>query len=125
VGIGLCVTEVAMPRWLSSAYYLLMGWIGCLTFYELAAAVSYAALRPMWVGGLFYSVGALIHLARWPIVWPGVLGAHELFHLFVMAGSVCHYWFMLTVVVPFQHPATEAEPSLSLRGTLVSRPAEG
>jgi hemolysin III len=108
VGIALCVAEVAMPRWLASAYYLVMGWVGCVTFYELVAHVPYGAIRPMWVGGLFYSVGAVIHLVRWPALWPGVFGAHELFHLFVMAGSACHYWFMLAVVVPFRYPAAEA-----------------
>jgi hemolysin III len=105
VGIVLCVTEVPMPRWLSSAYYLLMGWFGCVTFSELVALVSLAALRPLWVGGLFYSVGALIHLARWPSLWPGVFGAHQLFHIFVMAGTLCHYGFMLAVLAPFRHPA--------------------
>jgi hemolysin III len=37
-----------------------------------------------------------------PTLWPEVFGAHELFHLFVIAGSLAHYWFILTIVVPFR-----------------------
>jgi len=40
---------------------------------------------------------------HWPALWPGVFGAHELFHLFVLAGSLAHYLFILKVVVPFVH----------------------
>ena len=56
-------------------------------------------------GGIFYSVGALINLSHWPVVWPGVFGSHELFHFFVIAGSACHVAFMLRVVVPARAPA--------------------
>jgi hemolysin III len=119
LGIVLCVTEVPMPRWLSTAYYLLMGWIGCATYFELTTHLSHRAVRPIWIGGLLYSVGALIHLADWPNLAPDVFGAHELFHLFVMGGSLCHYYFMLAVLVPYRyrppaHVQPAGEPALPL-----------
>ena len=43
----------------------------------------------------------MLNLLRWPVLWPGLFGAHELFHLFVLAGSLAHYRLMLRVVVPF------------------------
>ena len=43
-----------------------------------------------------------MNLMRWPVLWPGTFGTHDLFHLFVMAGSLAHYWLILTVVVPFR-----------------------
>jgi hypothetical protein len=46
-------------------------------------------------------VGAVLNLLHWPNLLPGIFGAHELFHMFVLAGSLAHYWFILTVVVPF------------------------
>jgi hemolysin III len=48
-------------------------------------------------------VGAVLNVLHWPALWPGVFGAHELFHLFVLAGSLAHYLFILKVVVPFVH----------------------
>ena len=58
-------------------------------------------LRLVVAGGVFYSVGAVLNLLHRPALWPGVFSTHELFHLFVIAGSLAHYWFLLTVVVPF------------------------
>lgn len=63
--------------------------------------MTHRALVPIVVGGLSYSVGAVLNLLHWPALWPGVFGAHELFHLFVLAGSLAHYLFILKVVVPF------------------------
>jgi hypothetical protein len=63
--------------------------------------VSHRALLPVVLGGLFYSLGAVLNSLRWPTLWPGVFGVHDLFHLFVMADSLTHYWFILKVVVPF------------------------
>ena len=92
-------TELTLPQ--RTGLYLAMGWLGCVTYFELARRLSHAKLRPVWVGGLFYSVGAVLNFEHWPVLWPGVFEAHELFHLFVMAGSLCHYYFMLRVVVPY------------------------
>jgi hemolysin III len=120
-GIVLCLTGVEMPRWLSTGFYLLMGWVGCVTYFEMAKRLSHRALRLLWIGGLFYSVGALVYAFRWPEPWPGVFGHHELFHLFVMAGNLSHYFFMLFAVVPYVAPAPlpalaeEPEPQPALR----------
>jgi hemolysin III len=59
-------------------------------------------LRPLVAGGLFYSVGAVLNLLRWPVLWPGLFGVHDLFHLFVLAGSLAHYRLILNVAVPFE-----------------------
>ena len=74
---------------------------------EIAQVVTHRALVPILVGGLSYSVGAVLNLLHWPALWPGVFGAHELFHLFVLAGSLAHYLFILKVVVPFVHGPPE------------------
>lgn len=127
-GIVLCLTA-DLPLGPRTAFYLAMGWVGCLTYFELARHLSHAKLRPIWLGGLAYSIGAVINLVGWPVLAPGVFGAHELFHLFVMAGSLFHYYFMLAVVVPFERavdPPAEAEPEpLPFPATLAQQPAEG
>jgi hemolysin III len=100
-GISMRLT-VHLPFAVSTGIYLFMGWVGCATYCELARRLTPAQVRPLWIGGLFYSIGAIINGVQWPALAPGVFGAHELFHLFVMAGSAWHYWFILRAVLPFQ-----------------------
>jgi hemolysin III len=94
------------PTWVSTLIYLTMGWGVLFCYRELARNLSYRRLQPLALGGAFYSVGALINLAGWPALNPGVFGAHELFHLFVLGGSSCHVYFMLRVVVPARPSAS-------------------
>jgi hemolysin III len=62
-------------------------------------------MRLALLGGAFYTVGALLNVLHWPVLWPGVVGPHEVFHLFVLAGSTAHVLFVLRVVAPYGRPA--------------------
>ena len=86
---------------LGTGLYLGMGWGAVLCYSEIAKVVSHRALLPIVLGGLSYSVGAVLNLLHWPNLWSGIVGPHEVFHLFVLAGSLAHYGFILEVVVPF------------------------
>jgi hemolysin III len=101
-GIGLRLASVPMSRLVSTGLYLGMGWAVFLSYFELARILSHRAVWPALLGGLFYSVGAVLNHVHWPALWPDVFSAHELWHLFVMAGSLSHFWLMLKVVVPFE-----------------------
>jgi hemolysin III len=94
---------------LSTGLYLGMGWGVVVCYAEIAQVVSHRALLPIVGGGLSYSLGAVLNLLHWPVLLPGTFGAHELFHLFVLAGSLAHYLFILKVVVPFV-PASREMP---------------
>jgi hemolysin III len=87
--------------------YLGMGWGAVACYFELAQVVSHRAMAPIVAGGLFYTIGAVFNVLHWPVLLPGIFGAHELFHMFVLAGSSAHYGFMLKVVVPFAHRQSE------------------
>jgi hemolysin III len=113
---------VGMPHGIGTVFYLAMGWIGVVAYFELAKRVTHAAIRPVWVGGLCYSIGAAINLAGWPNPWPRVFGFHELFHLWVMAGSACHYWFVLKVVTPYS-PLTSLPQAEGEEEAAAARPA--
>jgi hypothetical protein len=91
--------------------YLAMGWGALFVYFELAKTFSHWTLLPLPLGGVFYSVGAVLNLARWPVLFPGVFAAHELFHFFVIAGSACHVFFMIKVVVPSPAPAPVSRPA--------------
>ena len=84
----------------STCFYMAMGWGSTICYVEMARTLSHRTLFPLLFGGILYTAGAVINLTGWPVFWPSVMGTHELFHLFVMAGSLCHFWFMLDVVVP-------------------------
>ncbi len=86
---------------LGTCLYLGMGWGVVVCYAQIARVVSHRALLPVVLGGLCYSLGAVLNLLRWPTLWPNVFGVHDLFHLFVMAGSLTHFWFILKVIVPF------------------------
>jgi hemolysin III len=110
-GIVLRLTVHSMPLLVSTALYLAMGW-GILTcYFELARALTPRAMNLALLGGLFYSTGAFLNVVQWPVLWPGVVGPHEVFHLFVLAGSTAHVLFALTVVARFERPATAAVPA--------------
>ncbi len=97
--------------------YLGMGWGVVVCYARLARVVSHRALLPIVLGGLSYSVGAVLNLLNRPVLWKGVFEAHALFHLFVIAGSLAHYWFIFKVVVPFEPAYLSREVSPSLRAT--------
>ncbi|HZW33647.1 MAG TPA: hemolysin III family protein [Isosphaeraceae bacterium] len=123
---GLCVARVwyggVLPIWVSTLVYLAMGWGSLVCYRELARGYSHRTLLPLPLGGVFYSVGAMLNLAKWPVLSPGVFAAHELFHFFVIAGSACHIVFMLNVVVPAPGPLFAAAPARSRpRGALLVR----
>jgi hemolysin III len=101
-GIGLRLAGVPLTRFVSTGIYLGMGWAVVLSYFELAETLGHRAIRPGVLGGLLYSLGAVLNHLHWPVLFPGVFSAHELWHLFVMAGSLSHFWFMLRVVVPFE-----------------------
>ena len=77
---------------------------------RLLDALSHRNLLPIVVGGVLYSLGAVINLLHQPVLWPGVFQAHELFHIFVVAGSLAHYWFMLTVIAPYVGESEATSP---------------
>lgn len=89
-----------LPLPVGTAIYLGMGWGAIFCYMELARRMSPRRLFPLLLGGVFYSVGAVLNVMHWPVIWRGVFGPHELFHVFVMAGSLAHYLFMLNVVIP-------------------------
>jgi hemolysin III len=99
------------PRWIYTSLYLMMGWSMVLCYFEMARLVTHRSMALILLGGLLYSIGAAINVFNWPVLWRGAFGAHALFHVFVMAGSLVHYWFMLRVVVPYERLSAEAVPA--------------
>lgn len=109
-----------LPIWLSTLIYMGMGWGVLACYRELARNHGHRRLLPLPLGGVFYSVGAVINLAHWPVLSPGFFGSHELFHCFVLAGTAWHVHFMLSVVVPAV-PAAGWNPDPTWAGVPLGR----
>lgn len=98
LGLFQKIVWMRAPTWLSTALYLGMGWIGVLLARPLISAASPGFFLWLLTGGIAYSLGAFIYANKWPRRGAKVFGPHEIWHLFVMAGSFAHYWAILTYV---------------------------
>lgn len=92
-GILLKAVAVETPDWLNSLLYLGMGWLVVVAIKPLSEALSFDALYWMFAGGLAYSLGVVFYL------WNQLPYNHAVWHLFVLAGSVCHYVCVVRYVV--------------------------
>jgi hemolysin III len=99
-GVLLKLLWMDAPRWLSVVLYLAMGWVALIAAPALFRAVPAEGMAWVLAGGLTYSAGALIYGLKRPNPLPGVFGFHEVWHLFVVAGSACHFWAVLRYVGP-------------------------
>ena len=100
VGMVLKAFWVTCPKWFSSIIYIGMGWVCLMGFPEILNALSPAAFGWLLAGGIIYTVGGIIYALKLPIFNSRHknFGSHEIFHLFVMAGSLCHYIVMYSFV---------------------------
>lgn len=80
-----------MPRWGSTGIYLLMAWISLGIIYPLSKNVPIGTIWWLLIGGVFYTVGAVIYAQKKPNICKG-FGFHEIFHIFVLLGTICHFW---------------------------------
>lgn len=95
-GILMKLCWMNAPRWLGTLLYLLMGWailvdVRALTMFPAAGTVL------LVTGGVLYTIGGIIYMLKRPNLTPA-FGFHELFHLFVIAGSICHYFMVFLFI---------------------------
>lgn len=87
--------------------YVVLSWgsaIPLLLFFDVTELIPLSGWSWLLLGGLIYSAGFVTYYFQRPDPWPGVFGHHEVWHLFVLAGSLCHFLFILWYVVPLQSP---------------------
>ena len=101
VGIILKAFWVFCPKWVSSVLYIGMGWTCVLAFTQILNALSPAAFGWLLAGGIIYTIGGVIYALKLPIFnnRHKNFGSHEIFHLFVMGGSMCHFIVMYAFVL--------------------------
>ncbi len=99
-GIAMKIWWLQAPRWITAGVYLGMGWVIIVAIVPLVRVMPAGGLFWLVGGGLAYSGGAVIYALKRPNPWPGVFGFHEVWHLFVMAGSACHFVGVYRYLLP-------------------------
>ena len=104
--LGTILTSVWInaPRWLTTSLYIMMGWLVVIAAYPMIHTFSayengMEGLLWLLTGGIFYTIGGLIYGLKWPPIKTKYVGFHEIFHIFVMLGSFCQYWFILKYLI--------------------------
>lgn len=90
---------------INASLYPIVSWAGAipvLLLSQLRPVVYSGGFRWLLLGGLIYTAGFIIYVGKRPNPWPTIFGHHEIWHLFVLAGSLCHFLFMLFYIVPYQ-----------------------
>lgn len=102
-GIIIKAFWITCPKWFSSVLYIAMGWVCVLAFKPLWTALPRGAFWWLLAGGIIYTVGGVIYALKLPIFNSKHknFGSHEIFHLFVMGGSLCHFILMYQYIATF------------------------
>ena len=99
VGILIKMFWITCPKWFSSLIYISMGWLCILVMVTLVKSLPTAAFAWLMAGGIIYTIGGVIYALKLSIfnARHQFFGSHEIFHLFVMAGSLCHFVVMFYI----------------------------
>lgn len=98
LGILFRVFWINAPRWLYVALYLLLGWAAVMYMVDLLRAGA-AMMVLVCVGGVLYTIGAVIYGMKKPNPWPGRFGFHEIFHTLTVLAFLCHWAAVLLIAI--------------------------
>lgn len=99
-GVAAKVFARKAPRWLTAGVYVAMGWLAVLAPREVIVFLPAGALAWLILGGVFYTLGAVVYVTKKMDLVPGVFGFHEVWHVFVILGSLSHYIGVLAYIAP-------------------------
>ena len=94
IGAFIKIFWINAPRWISAGLYLGMGWLSIFVFMPLVKSLAAGGIFWLLSGGLLYTVGGVIYGLKKPNIDKLWFGFHELFHIFVLAGTFCHFIMM-------------------------------
>src|SRR5699024_12567870 len=99
IGISFKLIWFNCPRWLSTCIYVLMGWIAIFLMGPLKKALSSQGLSLLIIGGIFYTIGAVIYATKLNFLKSKYLGYHEIFHIFIIFCYLIHFFFFFKYIV--------------------------
>jgi len=102
VGIVVKLFYVKAPRWLNAVVYVVMGWLCVSAVGQMPAVLPVSAIVWLIIGGVVYTLGAVIYATKIFNFIPGKFGFHEVWHIFVMLGALSHF---ISVLILLSKPA--------------------
>lgn len=87
------------PRWISTAFYLILGWAAIFVIFPLSKVLPLSGMILLFSGGISYSIGAIFYGFKSKKIKLWILGYHEIFHIFTMLGSLCHFIMIYKYVI--------------------------
>lgn len=98
-GIFMSFFWINCPRSLTACIYIAMGWLAIVAVWPLWKAVGAAGLFYLLLGGVLYTVGGVLYALKWPGRDNPRFGCHEIFHVFILLGSVAHYLLIYRILL--------------------------
>jgi hemolysin III len=98
LGVALSLLWINAPRWVTAGIYLFMGWLVVVAIYPMVRTLPLQGLVWLVLGGVLYTIGGVLYALKWPGRNNPRFGCHEVFHLFILLGSLCHFLLMYQVI---------------------------
>lgn len=98
LGLAAALLWINAPRWVTAGLALFMGWLSVLAVYPLLQVLPMAGFWWLLAGGILYSIGGVLYAVKWPGRHNPNFGCHEIFHVFIVLGSICHFFLMYSVI---------------------------
>lgn len=99
VGIAFKLCWVTCPRWLSSTMYIGIGWFAIFAIYPMSQVLPTIGLVWLVLGGLMYTIGGVIYALKSDKIRIWLFGRHEIFHVFIMIGTLCHFVCVFSYII--------------------------
>lgn len=100
IGIVVKLFVMQAPRWLTAGTYVVMGWLCLGAVGQMLQALPPGALIWLAVGGVIYTLGAVVYITRILDFVPGRFGFHEVWHIFVILGALAHFIAIAAYLAP-------------------------
>ena len=99
IGILVKVFYIRAPRWVNAGIYVLMGWISVAAAGQMLAALPTWVLTWLIIGGVIYTLVAIVYMTKIFNFKPGVFGFHEVWHIFVLLAAAAHFVAVMGVAI--------------------------
>lgn len=99
VGTVMALFWINCPRQLTSSVYIAMGWLAVIALYPIWKSIGTQGLFWLLLGGVLYTVGGVLYALKWPGRDNPRFGCHEIFHVFILLGSIAHFVLMYRIIV--------------------------
>jgi hemolysin III len=98
-GVVVSVFYIKSPRWLHTGIYVVMGWLCLMAAPQMPAVLTVTTMIWLFLGGVIYTLGAVVYATKILDFVPGKFGFHEIWHIFVLLGTLAHFIAVITLLV--------------------------